>query len=50
MKAGVNGCRCMDHVMEAHPDWGIIYFKYDWFSAIRTALVRQVSICTPLPP
>ncbi|BDA45364.1 hypothetical protein COCOBI_07-1510 [Coccomyxa sp. Obi] len=34
--------QCMDHVMDHHPDWGILYFKYDWFSAIRTSLVRQV--------
>lgn len=35
----------MDHVMEHHPHWGIHYFAYDWFSAIRTSLVRQV--CMP---
>ncbi|KAK9901229.1 hypothetical protein WJX75_001484 [Coccomyxa subellipsoidea] len=36
----------MDHVMEHHPHWGIHYFAYDWFSAIRTSLVRQVKYDT----
>ncbi len=35
----------MEHVMDQHPNWGIHYFAYDWFSAIRTSLVRQV--CFP---
>ncbi|EIE20118.1 hypothetical protein COCSUDRAFT_57844 [Coccomyxa subellipsoidea C-169] len=38
--------RCMEHVMDQHPNWGIHYFAYDWFSAIRTSLVRQVKYDT----
>lgn len=34
---------CADAAMSAKPHWGIMYFMYDWFSAIRTDLVRQVS-------
>ena len=41
-------CRCMDHVMEHHPHWGIHYFAYDWFSAIRASLVRQVCMSHPI--
>jgi hypothetical protein len=33
---------CMEAAMSAAPTWGIMYFAYDWFSAIRTDLVRQV--------
>ena len=29
-------------MMELEPRWGILYFTYDWFSAIRTDLVREV--------
>lgn len=36
---------CAESLMATHPDWGIVYFAYDWFSAIRTDLVRKV--CTP---
>ena len=32
--------------MEAEPKWGILYFTYDWFSAIRTDLVREVKYDT----
>lgn len=32
--------------MEAEPKWGILYFTYDWFSAIRTDLVREVQYDT----
>jgi hypothetical protein len=28
--------------MQERPDWGILYFAYDWFSAIRTDLVKKV--------
>ena len=35
-------CSCMEKVMKAEPDWGILYFAYDWFSAIRTDMVRKV--------
>lgn len=37
---------CVESSLKSRPNWGIIYFHYDWFSAIRTDLVRQV---TPLP-
>ena len=30
--------------MESDPNWGILYFAYDWFSAIRTDLVKEVNI------
>jgi hypothetical protein len=33
---------CIESLMTANPDWGIVYFAYDWFSAIRTDLVRKV--------
>ena len=32
--------------MELEPRWGILYFTYDWFSAIRTDLVREVKYDT----
>ena len=34
---------CVESSFKSRPKWGIIYFHYDWFSAIRTDLVRQVS-------
>lgn len=34
---------CADAATSAIPNWGIMYFMYDWFSAIRTDLVRQVN-------
>lgn len=34
---------CAEAAMSSRPKWGIMYFMYDWFSAIRTDLVRQVS-------
>ena len=33
---------CVEASYRSRPSWGIIYFNYDWFSAIRTDLVRQV--------
>ena len=33
---------CVESSFKSRPKWGIIYFNYDWFSAIRTDLVRQV--------
>ena len=33
---------CVEASFKSRPNWGIIYFNYDWFSAIRTDLVRQV--------
>lgn len=43
---------CVESLMTKYPDWGILYFAYDWFSAIRTDLVRQVrfTLCTELNP
>ena len=32
--------------MEAEPRWGILYFSYDWFSAIRTDMAREVKYDT----
>jgi hypothetical protein len=32
----------MDRVMAMRPNWGIVFFRYDWFSAIRTEMVKQV--------
>ena len=40
---------CAEAAMSAKPNWGIMYFMYDWFSAIRTDLVRQVSLFAFLP-
>ncbi|CAL8471123.1 g10665 [Coccomyxa elongata] len=37
---------CAEAAMSAKPNWGIMYFMYDWFSAIRTDLVRQVQYDT----
>lgn len=34
---------CVESSFNSRPKWGVIYFHYDWFSAIRTDLVRQVS-------
>lgn len=36
---------CVESSLKSRPNWGIIYFHYDWFSAIRTDLVRQVTLC-----
>ena len=27
--------------MEERPKWGILFFHYDWFSAVRTDVVRE---------
>ena len=40
--------RCVDRVQAAEPKWGVLYFAYDWFSAIRTDMVREVK-CASLP-
>ena len=32
----------MDQMDAAKPDWGITYFHYDWFSATRHAVARDV--------
>ena len=40
---GADAVACMAAAMTKTPDWGIMYFAYDWFSAIRTDLVRKVS-------
>ena len=34
--------RCVDRVQAMEPRWGVLYFAYDWFSAIRTDMVREV--------
>ena len=41
-------CRCMDRVQAMEPKWGVLYFAYDWFSAIRTDMVREVRCVLPL--
>ena len=33
---------CMDQMDAAKPDWGITYFHYDWFSATRHAVSRDL--------
>ena len=38
---------CMETAMVAKPHWGVVYFQYDWFSAIRTDLVRQARMPKP---
>ena len=32
----------MDQIDEQRPDWGITYFHYDWFSATRHAVARDL--------
>ena len=39
---GADALECVEAAYASAPDWGILYFAYDWFSAIRTDLVRQV--------
>ena len=39
---GADALECVAAAYANAPDWGILYFAYDWFSAIRTDLVRQV--------
>lgn len=51
MHAGDGGfivvvCRCMDRVMAEDSQWGIMFFRHDWFSAVRTDVVRQVRFDT----
>ena len=41
-------CRCMDRVQAMEPKWGVLYFAYDWFSAIRTDMAREVRCVLPL--
>ena len=40
--------RCVDRVQAVEPRWGVLYFAYDWFSAIRTDMVREVMCVFPL--
>ena len=40
--------RCVDRVQAMEPRWGVLYFAYDWFSAIRTDMVREVRCVLPL--
>ena len=46
--AGSCACRCVDRVQAMEPRWGVLYFAYDWFSAIRTDMVREVRHVFPL--
>ena len=39
------GPSCVEAAMAAEPHWGVLWFAYDWFSAIRTDAVRQVRAC-----
>jgi hypothetical protein len=32
----------MERVMATRPKWGVLYFAYDWFSAVRTEVVRDI--------
>ena len=32
----------MDAIDEQQPDWGITFFEYDWFSATRQAVAREI--------
>ncbi|BDA45278.1 hypothetical protein COCOBI_07-0650 [Coccomyxa sp. Obi] len=32
---------CLERVMEERPKWGVLFFHYDWFSAVRTDVVRE---------
>ena len=40
--ADVMACMERAMTMPQFADWGILYFGYDWFSAIRTEVVRTV--------
>lgn len=42
----MHGCRCIERASVSHPSWGILLFAHDWFSAIRTPLVRKVKYDT----
>lgn len=33
---------CMEKAMAEEADWGVVFFRYDWFSAVRTEVVRVV--------
>jgi hypothetical protein len=49
---GADALECVAAAYANAPDWGVLYFAYDWFSAIRTDLVRQArspAQCLPLP-
>lgn len=33
---------CMEKVMATKPKWGIVFFNYDWFSAVRIEVAREI--------
>ncbi|KAK9901354.1 hypothetical protein WJX75_008200 [Coccomyxa subellipsoidea] len=37
---------CMDKVVAERPKWGVVFFRYDWFSATRTEVVREIKYDT----
>ena len=38
--------KCMDRVEELEDMWGVTFFHYDWFSATRTSVAREVKYDT----
>ena len=36
----------MDKVVAERPKWGVVFFRYDWFSATRTEIVREIKYDT----
>ncbi|KAK9901254.1 hypothetical protein WJX75_002645 [Coccomyxa subellipsoidea] len=37
---------CLERVMAESPNWGILFFHYDWFSATRTEVVCEIKYDT----
>ena len=40
---GAAALRCVARVAAKAPDWGVIFFGYDWFAAYSAATARTVS-------
>ena len=38
--------KCMDLVTEQEDMWGVTFFHYDWFSATRTSVAREIKYDT----
>lgn len=40
---GAAALRCVASVAKAAPDWGVIFFGYDWFAAYSAAAAANVA-------
>lgn len=40
---GAAALRCVARVAKAAPDWGVIFFGYDWFAAYSAAAAANVA-------